>query len=197
MRPKIVILTLLGAFVALAVIVLLKGNAGKNSANAGDPAALTQSTANDNTPATNPSVAAGPVAATAVSPEIRAAVIDKEVGDIQALANEADGTNNVEIITTLVGKLSEPEPEVRSAVIDGLRQMNDTNAVAPLQKAAESIQDAREKVAVLDLIDYLRMPSITQNVPPELTTNSAFVPGERKASHFKANGRPVPVGQPQ
>ena len=97
--------------------------------------------------------------------------MEKEVNQIQDLQGEADGTNNPIIITALLDKLSNPEAEVRQAVLESLKQLNDTNAVPGLEKAAESIKDPREKVAVMDTIDYLKMPSITDNVPPELATN--------------------------
>jgi HEAT repeat protein len=107
----------------------------------------------------------------AISEEMRAAAVGKELDAIRELQGEADGENNPIIITALLDKLSNPEAEVRKAALESLRQLNDTNAVPGLEKVAESTKDPREKVAVMDAIEYIKMPSVTENVPPEFATN--------------------------
>jgi hypothetical protein len=178
MRPKIVILTLVVALVLIGIMVVLKGVMAGHSGNAGGQ-----------TPAVEASVESPPAAANiqvvqdvqvnpnssntaAVSEQLRAAMIEKEVDQIRDLQGEADGTNNPMIISALLDKLSHPEAEVRQAVLEAVKQMDDTNAVPGLEQAAESIKDPREKVAVLDMIEYLKLPSVTANVPPELATNN-------------------------
>jgi hypothetical protein len=44
-----------------------------------------------------------------------------------------------------------------------------------LEKAAQNITDPREKVAVLDAIDFIKTPSITENLAPEFATNTSYV----------------------
>jgi hypothetical protein len=176
MRPKIVILTLVAAFAALGLIALLKGMSQKNGAVNGTQAQQAQATANSNPAVTNdqpvlPNYSSNGVA---VSEEMRAAVIEKEVEEIQQLQDQADGSNNLVVITAIIAKLFSPEAEVHQAALDALRQLNDTNAIPGLQQAAQAMTNPREKVAVLDTIDYLKLPSITENVPPDLTTNPDF-----------------------
>lgn len=177
MRPKVVILTLVAAFGLLGMIAVLKGlavrhagdsgNPGSGMANAGSPSAGTNAASMQ---------ATGTSGSPVVSDEMRAVLIAKELDRIQELQSEADGSNNPVIIQALLVDAAHPEAEVRKAAVEALRELNDTNAIPGMQKLADGIQDAREKVAVLDAIDYLKLPDILpDNVPPDTSTN-AFIP---------------------
>jgi len=136
-------------------------------------------------PPSNSAVTNNPAAtatgnAVAVSPELHEAIVDKEVSQIQELKGEVDGTNNPIIINALLDKFQSPEHEVRAAALQALRELNDTNAVPGLENVVKNINDPREKVAVLDAIDYIKMPDATANVPPELFTNPASLNGTNR-----------------
>lgn len=73
------------------------------------------------------------------------------------------------IISALIGKVQNPEGEVRKAALAALVQLNDTNAVPGLQQAAELMKDPHAKVDVMDTIDYLKLPSVTPDVQPAYT----------------------------
>jgi hypothetical protein len=223
MRPKIVILTLVVALGLLGIIVVLKGLTGGHAGDAGGQKPAVEASVESPAAATNDQVIqvvqVNPNSSNtaAITEQLRAAEVEKEVNQIQDLQGEADGTNNPIIITALLDKLSHPEAEVRKAVLDALKQLNDTNAVPGLEQAAENIKDPREKVAVLDTIDYIKLPSATENVPPELatnfptststTTNIQFNPNFLKGNkppriRNRNNGRQTappnaPAGQPQ
>jgi hypothetical protein len=177
MRPKIVILILVVALGLLGIIVVLKGLTGGHAGDAGGQKPAVEASVESPAAATNDQVVqvvqVNPNSSNtaAITEQLRAAEVENEVNQIQDLQGEADGTNNPIIITALLDKLSHPEAEVRKAVLDALKQLNDTNAVPGLEQAAENIKDPREKVAVLDTIDYIKLPSATENVPPELATN--------------------------
>lgn len=176
MRPKMVIL-ILGIGVGLvAAVVLLKGLAGGHAgdvggqtpavgASAGSPHATNNQAVHD--------VQVNPTTTTvAVSEETRAAAVGKELDAIQALLDEADGSNNSTIISALIDKVPHPEAEVRKAALAALVQLNDTNAVPGLEKAVEAIKDPRAKVDVMDTIDYLKLPNVMPDVQPaDLDTN--------------------------
>jgi hypothetical protein len=121
---------------------------------------------------------------------MRAAVVDQEIDDIRRLPAQADGSNNSVIIATLVQKLSCPEAALHHAALEALKHLNDTNAIPPMQQAAAAMTDAREKVAVLDAIDYINLPNLTQNVPPDLTTNPNFVQPAMRRTHAMNNSQP-------
>jgi len=197
MRPKVVILTLLVTFGLLGFIILFKGLHSNDSA-----VQTPGQTANGDSGSgagTNGQGSQGlnPTNTTAVSDDVRAAVIAKEVDQIQELQGEVDGTNNPTIISALLDKMAQPEAEVRSAALEALKEMDDTNAVPGLKKAADGIQDARQKVAVLDVIDYLLLPHAMPDVqPPETLTNptpiGVILPDDKMNQHFlhksKQNG---------
>lgn len=190
MRPKVVIFTVLVAFVALGMIAIFKGlNGIKTDAHAAQGSAM--QTTSEKTVSTNDlpgTVGYGlNTGNLAVSDELRAAVIAKEVEQIQDLEGQVDGTNNVMIINALLAKMTNPEAEVRQAVLDALKRMNDTNSLPGLQKVAAAISDPRERVAVLDAIDYIKLPSATDNVPPELTTNIYFHSSTATNRHMGTN----------
>jgi HEAT repeat protein len=174
MRPKVVIVIVLCAFGLMATIALLKGVAGKNSANPDQPA-LTEGNAAPLPAASNAEHPRLPASGTPApaSDAVRAALIEKEIDQIHDLQGQSDETNNPVIIQTLVQKLSNPEPEVRKAALDVLRQLNDTNAIPALQNAVASLTDPREKVAILDTIEYLKLPPIFPTPTDTSTTNPA------------------------
>ena len=169
MRPKIVILILVAGFGLLAIIVVLKGVMAGHSGNAGGQAPATEANAGLQFAATNVQVVQVNPDSTntaASSEQMRAAAIEKELDAIQELQGEADGDNNPTIISALLEKVVHPEQAVRAAALNALKHLNDTNAVPGLQQAVEHIQDPRGKVAVLDVIDYLKLPNATPDVPP-------------------------------
>jgi hypothetical protein len=173
MRPKVVILTLVAAFAALGIIAVLRdvrgnGPGGDTRTNGTDGKVTAMTNPSDTNHAAAPIVGSQPPV---VSEEVRQALIDKELEQIDDLRRQVDGTNNLLIINALIEKFSNPEAEVRHTALRVVKEMNDTNAVPGLQKAVDSTTDPREKVAIMDAIDYIKMPSITDNVAPELATN--------------------------
>jgi hypothetical protein len=214
MRPKVVILILVVAFGLLGIMLVLKGIMAGHAGNAGGQTPPTQANVDSPVAATNDQVVqVNPNSSnTVASPEqMSAAAVGKELDAIQALLGEADGSNNPTIIPALIGKVENPEPEVRTAALAALVQLNDTNAVPGLQKAAAAMKDPRAKVAVMDTIDYLNLPSVMPDVPPaDLDTNipdAKTMPPHLKVNpnfEHKAgkNGRQTvppnaPAGQPQ
>lgn len=185
MRPKVVILTLVFAFALLGAVAVIKGVFQKP---AGDGAGLTVATQNTTPTDTHvPAATHGAVGSNgvAVSEEIRQAIIDKELDQIHTLEGEADGTNNPVIIAALLEKMNNQEAEVRRGVVQALKELNDTNAVPGLQRMSVTLADPRERVAVLDAIEYLQAPGILDNLTPEQMTNN-YKTGPTNARFMKA-----------
>ena len=225
MRPKVVILTLAIAFAALGLVALLKGMNGKKDGNAGGLPATAATAGASTTNSLAASQSNQNFGATALgsnilaADQLRALAIQKELDDIFALQNQADGTNNLTIIIpALVDKVQNPEVEVRTAALDALKMLDDTNAVPGLQQAADTIKDPRGKVAVLDTIDYLKLPAFGSDAPADYTyTPTDRTNRSRKISmnaNFKPKGKKskpgldnsgsqqaapesIPAGQPQ
>jgi len=204
MRPKVVVITLIAAFAVLGMVAVIKGikNPGVVAQGGDNPAVIASSSpATNDASGTGSGAAPGSVAPVPASDKVREVLLAKALDEIQSLTASVDGTNNPVVIAALLTKLADPEPDVRKAVLDALRQINDTNAVPGLQQAADATKDAREKVAMLDTIDYLKLPSTTEGVPPELQTNSSpavispeIPPDQRMNPKFLHKARkPVPV----
>jgi len=203
MRPKVVVVTLIAAFCVLGMVAVLKGLSAKH---AGDNGGQTGSTANVDSASAGTNAKGMQVAGTsgnpAVSDEMRAAIIAKEIEQIQQMVGESNGANNPVIITALIDKLADPADEVRKAALAALVQLNDTNAVPGLQQAVGRMQDPRTKVAIMDTIDYLNLPdAIPSEPPPGYTNHVGPVPRNIKMNqkflHYANEGGPSPAGGQQ
>jgi hypothetical protein len=216
MRPKIVILTLVLAFGLLGVIAVLKGVTGKHAEDSTPAAAGTQTSQDAGPGATNvPLTTTRPNSGTppVVSEQVREALIEKALDQVRQLKDEADGTNNPIIIAALLEKMNDPEIEVRKGVVEAFRELNDTNAVPGLLKVVDNLKDPREKVAVLDAIDYIKAPDILAGVNPDDYTNkwvvstnmakprtkAGLLPGsrnQRSAGNNSGQAQPPPAAAP-
>lgn len=154
-------------------MVVLKGILTEHSGDAGQTLAAQTNADIQSAVANDQAVEVSANASNAAaSPEqLRAAAIANELDQINQLQGNADGSNNPTIISALLDKVVNPEAEVRAAALDALKQLNDTNAVPGLQKTVDLIKDPRGKVAVLDTIDYLKLPNVTPDPPPDDTNN--------------------------
>lgn len=167
MRPKVVILILGIAAGLVAALVLLQGVMGGRSSNIPPVAAVGEPT-NHEPPAVttvqvNPDSSNTPAM---TSDEARAAQVQSDLDEIrEALANGTEDPSATEDI--LMGKVTNPEKEVRKAALEALMQLNDTNAIPRLHQAVQRLEDPRDKVAVLDAIAYLQLPDTTMVAPPD------------------------------
>ena len=180
MRPKVVLLILIAAFVLVGVMAALKGISGRQTAGSGGESAgsnvVASTAASPAGAATNGTAGVGVANPPQISPELRAELIAKEQDQIQQLLAQADGTNNAAIITALIGKVENPEPEIRKAALAAFVNLNDTNAIQPLKEASDRAKDPRVKVAILDTVDYLNLPDAMPAVqPPESMSNTPVV----------------------
>ena len=189
MRPKVVILILAVAFGVLGIVVVLKEVMVGHSGNGGGQTPATEANADSQSAATNDQVVQvnppGSSNTAASSEQMRAAAIENELDAIRELQGDADGENNPKIISALVDKVANPEAEVRSAALDALRQLNDTNAVPGLQQAVDLIKDPRGKVAVLDTIDYLKLPNVTDMPSADAATNYPDETNKKARQHHR------------
>lgn len=177
MRPKFVILFFIVIFGVLGTIVLLKRDTRKDVVDSvGQPPSLEVS---DEVPETSTNVSlvqVNPNSSNTVAllEQMRAAEIEKELDQIREL--ESDGAGSETIPMILLAKVTHPEEEVRKAALDALKHLDATNAVPGLEQAVALIKDSREKVAMMDVIDYLKLPSVGSDVPPGTNDESTITP---------------------
>ena len=194
MRPKTVILTLVVTLGLVVLVVALKGMLGTDSGNNSAIAPSTE--ANQAAPsAVEPQLDTN---APPASEEARAAQVQNELDQINALIV---GGQNPSTTSMLLAKLSHPEAEVRKAAVDALVDLNDTNAIPAMEQAVAGVQDPREKVAMLDALAYLKLPSITDGLPdqapnvgPNTATKARKAPANRRLDPGKKSWRTVPRG---
>jgi hypothetical protein len=178
MRPKVVILTLAAALGLVGIMVVLKGVMGGHAGDAGGQPPGLDASGGSPSAATNVQVKPDSGNKETTSELSRAAQIEKELEQIRELQNE--GSDDMTITPVLLAKVTHPEPEVRKAALEALVQLNDTNAVPGLEQAAESIKDPREKMAVRDAIEYLKLPGITDDASPESATRPGFTNANKR-----------------
>ncbi len=171
MRSKGVIICLAAGFAAVAVWAFLKNP---------HPKPIEQSQPTPDAVQTQATVSAPPPAESgnnaALNQQLREAERQKAMDRIrEAQASEVTPENTAFLVTEVTHK----EPEVRKAAIEALVQINDTNAIPALEQAVTMLQDPREKAALLDAIDYLKLPDFSNGVDDTWTnslpkrTNSA------------------------
>jgi hypothetical protein len=136
--------------------------------------------ANDTSTLPGPGVAVGTVAANQSEPPVTQVVATTPEQDRQAAIekvldkiNEAllDGGSDPKLVAGVREQLLHPDPEVRKAATETVMELNDRGAIPKLKEALDRVEDAREKVAILDAIEYLQTPDgdpqfITDTPPP-------------------------------
>jgi hypothetical protein len=74
------------------------------------------------------------------------------------------GASNPEAINTVRDRLQSQEPEVRKAATVAAMHLNDRGAIPILKVTLEQVKDTREKVTILDAIEYLQIPDSNDQV---------------------------------
>jgi hypothetical protein len=180
MRPKIVILILVVAVGLVALAVAMKGvMGGRNTQEVKAPEPAAEEPA---APAnTNQQASVSSTNSAAILEQLRAADLAKELDQVRELL--ADGVSSPHAAGALLGKVTHREPEVRKAALEALVQLNDTNSIPGLEQACTLIEDPHEKVALMDAIAYLKLPSSTTPEGAQEMTNTtesaapAIMPG--------------------
>jgi hypothetical protein len=186
MRPKFVILFTACVIGLLAAIVMVKGihkkqpdqeNAGQNPAPP---------------PTGNSEKSVRPVTTiVATTPdEDRQATVDRELANIQNAMMDAE--SNPQSLALIEDRLRHPDAEVRKEAVQSVVHLNDRGAIEILKASLENIDDPREKVAVMDAIEYLQitnvemqvidMPLSTNDLPHAETTAAQSRPVTSKAA---------------
>jgi len=170
MRPKIVALTLVLAVGLVVMAAVMKNMVAGRGGDTQPPEP--QKTARTAIVASaKPESSGDPV----MREQLRAAEIDKALSEINAVV--ADGATDPAAKSLLLDKLTNPELEVRSAALQAVIGLSDTNVIPRLEEAEQIIENPREKVAIMDAIAYLKLPSAMPDLPytpgsNEVTANS-------------------------
>ena len=112
----------------------------------------------------NPAPAPAPVVENTSQPKAPVAVTNhaEYVSDEFARLNELAMQDSPEAHQQILVELKNPDHEIREAALDALKQANDRSVVPAMQQIADQTQDPAEKQAILDAIDFINLPSLTE-----------------------------------
>jgi len=211
MRPKIVAKMLLLA-VGLLTIILLASKAFRPQ-----PAAPPGNQANvspipaPKTPSNNlvevhvisspPVVSAPPVADTNAAAE-HAESVHQRIEELNALAMN----NDTESRDTILSELrTNSDRTIRAAALEAAIQFGDRSVVPPLQEIAAQTEDPEEKQKILEAIDYINLPSLTEYLAahpapakpaaPEPSPTDAQAPNPQSPEPQPTGAQPTAPGQ--
>jgi len=128
----------------------------------------------------------------AVLAELRAMELAKEMDQVREL--QASGAGDPGTIELLLRKVTSREPEVRKAAVQALVQLNATNAVPSLEQAVQLTEEPREKTALMEAINYLKLPEDSPPPPAASigTGNPANTPAPRTVAPGTRNDGSAP-----
>ena len=126
--------------------------------NGAPPKSATQ--INDLKQPEQPSLASNPKPAKnkADEDEVNAQKIRKRIAELNDLAMSND-TNS---LNTILSELNNSDKEIRKGALEAVIQFADRAAIPRLQEIADRTEDNTEKTALLEAIDYLKLPSLTE-----------------------------------
>jgi hypothetical protein len=168
MRPKVVILTLVVVVGLVAAMVILKGARQQGAATPTPPedAAVQEGTQSNPAESNSTNIAVQ-------APVDDTQTLVQKITDIQAEGSPTPGGRAVLLAALSEGK----EKEVRQAALNAIVQLDDTAAIPGLEQALAQIADPREKAAVMDAVEQLKLPSSTPEVAVSGNMRSQRPPG--------------------
>lgn len=107
---------------------------------------------------------------------------------IEQLSDLATNDDN-ESLNTILHELDNPDKDIRSAALEAAIQFGETtNTIARLKELANRTSDAAEQKALLEAIEFIGLPSISELKPD---------PNSRPKAPKTQEQTPVPVPVPQ
>lgn len=113
---------------------------------------------------TNPPLAANSSNTAAILEGLRVAERMRALDEVRELQAAGGATPNTTEL--LLNKLTHKEADVREAALQALVHLGDTNVLPGLEQALATIENPREKVAMMDAIEYLKLPTALSDLPP-------------------------------
>jgi len=186
MKPKVVLTTFALAAVILGSAFLLSFvmSPGRGASNGKTPSALDNRDATPHyarqnqlatTPGPNPAnLTASTITTTntfnpaELTGEAREEYIQQRIEELGDLSSQRDPISRDKILA----ELQNPLKEIREAALQASIELNDRSVVPRLQEIAELAQDPREKARLLDAIDYINLPSLTERRLAAQTANN-------------------------
>ena len=170
MKVKVVIVALLLPIALLGIITWFSGgfrSTTPSTVTEVSPAksmpalsVISEANATNLNPPKQQSLVANPRAAKdkATEEEIHEQAVRRRIAELNDLAMNND-TNS---LNTILSELNNSDKEIRKGALEAVIQFADRAAISRLQGIADRTGDATEKVALLEAIEYLKLPSLTE-----------------------------------
>jgi HEAT repeat protein len=95
------------------------------------------------------------------------AYVAKRIEELQDLGMENDSDS----LDTILSELTNRDPRIREAAVDAAVQFGSRDAIPKLEDAAAQTEDAKEKAAILDAIEFLKLPTLTEAIGQKTQTS--------------------------
>jgi len=86
------------------------------------------------------------------------AFVEARTAELQDLSRKTDPA----ALEVLLSEVKNPDPEIRQAALDAISQSGNRNAIPGLQETAAQTEDATEKQTIMELIEFLKLPTLTE-----------------------------------
>ena len=93
-----------------------------------------------------------------ISPAQHQAYVDSRVEELMDLAMTDDPNS----LNTILSELTNRDPEIRKAALEASVQFGSRDAIPKLTDAASQTDDPKEKAAIVEAIEFLKLPSATE-----------------------------------
>jgi hypothetical protein len=197
MRPKVVIgILLLGT--GLLVIILLASKAvhPQSTSSLTDSGIISVALTNSVNVVKVPAVSPPPVFSTAPVADTNAAAahekyVRQRIKELNALAMNNDVASRDAILSEVK---TNSDRRIRAAALEAAIQFDDRSVVPPLQAIAAQTDDPEEKQNILDAIDYINLPSLTEYMAAN--PSHSTIPGVRKLPRRTQASQQAPQSSP-
>jgi HEAT repeat protein len=92
------------------------------------------------------------------SPATHEQYVKKRTAELENLAMENDRSS----LDTILSELDNRDPEIRKSALQATIQFGSREAIPRLSQAASQTESAEEKTALLDAVEFLKLPSLTE-----------------------------------
>ena len=106
--------------------------------------------------ATQAATGANPAEAEGSAEARQRAYVETRVAELMELASQDDPVS----LEMILSELTNRDPEIRKAALNATLQARNREAIPRLIEAAEQTDDPRERAAIADAIDFLRLPTL-------------------------------------
>lgn len=164
MRPKIVLTILLAAIGVAIIAVTFKNLRSRPDLPKPVIAATTSNVTKSNPIASIAPTSAVPAPTTVSinkttnSEAEHEEYVAKRTAQLNSLAMQKSPAAHQQIID----ELKNSDKEIRKASLEAIQQANDRSVIPQMKQIADETDDAQEKQDILDAIDFINLPSLTE-----------------------------------